>query len=283
MNETLWAICNPVEFINAIRFSRRVRDYSPQKIDLPSILNWISQFPEEDRGLILSLLSSIRYYSAGKVKEILVKKNQELLDRLGGAGVMPEHIIYASLDEAGSSSPVMLNVLRDAAQLQRKRTKLIDSRDVFGFVKTTSELGNGAIIYVDDFAGTGKQFLESRNFIAEQVTTIGQFSEFFLLPCICREAYDLIREQGVEVICDYIHEKADRPLHPLSGMDATIKQRLVDYSKRADPAAPLGYGDIAAMVVNYRNSPNSMPPLFRGNVGQDRLKGILPRITDLSR
>ena len=34
------------------------------------------------------------------------------------------------------------------------------------------------------------------------------------------------------------------------------------------------------MVVLYRNAPNTVPVLLRGNVGQD-VVGVLPRTTDL--
>jgi hypothetical protein len=283
MNKFIWVLKHPVDFITIKSFCKRVKDYNPQKVNPALIFKWLDQFSESDRGAIISLLPYIQYYSMQKIMNILVEKNRELLERLKRAGIERDEIIYVTVDETASSSHLMLNMLRDAAQLQRAGVHFIDSRSGLLLVETMTRLGRGAIIYVDDFAGTGSQFLKSRNDVADQMPLVGQFSEFFLLPCICREAFDSIQKEGVEVICDYIHEIKDRPLHPDNNLlNVALKQRLMGYCQQGDSKAPLGYGDLASMVAIYRNTPNSMPILFRGNVGQNKLIGILPRITDLS-
>lgn len=281
MNNFLWTILHPLDYWKIIRFCRQVKDYSPQKVTTQLINNWLSQFPRNDHHLILSLLDHIYYYSAKKTEDVLVKHNQKILTKLQNEGVTPDKIIYVTVDKPASSSHLMLNLLRDKVNLERKGVHIIDCQNLLEIINTTNDLGNGAIIYVDDFSGTGDQFLKSRNFVAKQVPLIGQFSEFFLLPCICEEALAAITKEGVEIVCDYIHNKNDRPLHPDSIiLDDIERERLVGYCKEGDPKSPLGYRDIASMVVFYRNTPNSVPIIFRGNVGQDRKIGILPRTTD---
>ena len=49
------------------------------------------------------------------------------------------------------------------------------------------ELKEGALIYVDDFVGTGNQFCEARDFAMKNVLA-PTFSEFLLVPSICEEA-----------------------------------------------------------------------------------------------
>lgn len=284
MNKITWATQHPIDFLRLVKFCATVKDYDPKKVNLSSTLDWLNQFPEKDHQMILSFLLQLHYYSKQKTIEVLVKHNQKMLDRLGADGIESDHVIYVTIDQTASSSHLMLNMLRDAAQLERKRVRMIDSKNLKDLIEATNALGNGAIVYIDDFSGTGTQFLKSRNFVAEQVPLIGQFSEFFLLPCICREAFAAVSKVGVEVVCDYIHDTNDRPLHAdCITTNEETKRCLIEYCKEADSTAPLGYKGLASMVIFYRNTPNTTPAIFRGNVGQDIKFGIFPRTTDLSR
>ena len=69
--------------------------------------------------------------------------------------------------------------------------------------KKTMELRVGAIVYVDDFAGTGKQFERTRQRVAEYVT--GAFSEFLVVPCICEEALRRCEKMGAQVEGEMVH------------------------------------------------------------------------------
>lgn len=219
------------------------------------------------------------YLSENETKERLVKFNDLLLRRLANSGIEPNKIIYVQVDEAGSSSPVMLNMLKEAARLERKRCRFVDSRDVLGLNKAANELGEGAIIYVDDFAGTGDQFCRSRDFVAQYI--VGSFSEFLLLPVICEEAIYQLGKRGIEAV-GQVHSKVERPLHENSYvLDFETKNRLTDICFAIDRKGGLGDRRLATTVVFYRNVPNSVPALLRGNVGQEPYVGVLPRTQDL--
>src|SRR5439155_23764590 len=116
-----------------------------------------------------------------------------------------------------SSSPVMLNLLRDAANLEKRGCKFVDGKDELGLMKAMTELGEGAIIYVDDFVGTGNQFCEARDFAAKNFV-VNTFSEFLLVPAICEEAIYKLSERGIEAFAGHVHSKAERPLHANSGI-----------------------------------------------------------------
>jgi len=196
------------------------------------------------------------------------------------SGIPPKKVIYVQVHDAGSSSPLMLNMLRDAARLQQRGCRFLDARDIKGLYNATNELEDGAIIYVDDFAGSGNQFCESRDFFAQHI--IGNFVEFFLLPCICEEAIQEIEARGVETITTHKHFQAERPLHEKSGIfNIEIKNRLVNLCLKIDRKGGLGYRKMATMVVFYRNAPNTIPIILRGNPKQRPYCGIFPRTTDL--
>jgi hypothetical protein len=174
----------------------------------------------------------------------------------------------------------MLNLLRDGARLERFGCRMIDGRDSLGLNRLTNALGEGALIYVDDFLGTGNQFCQERDFVIKSV--IGPFSEFLLVPFICEEAIYNIAERGIEAFAGHVHSKVERPLHDNSPlMDPDSKQRMIDICNGISPKMGLGYGQLATMVVLYRNAPNSIPAIFRGSRDQTPFAGIFPRTTDL--
>ena len=262
------------------RITRRFYDYRPQAVTVGTIKVWLQQFEEKDQKTLIAFLDKVFYLSEKTVEKLLVDLNNSLLARLNESQITPKNIIYVQIHEAGSSSPVILNMIRDRALLERKGCHFIDSKDVRALNELTNKLENGAIIYVDDFAGTGNQFCEVRDFVAPYI--VGNFSEFFFLPCICEEALYELGKRGVEAVSGHIHSKSDRPLHPNSSiLSPTIKKRLIELCLKIDQKGGLGYRNLATTVVLYRNAPNSVPLILRGSLKQSPWRGILPRTTDL--
>jgi hypothetical protein len=258
----------------------RFRRYKPQPITVKTMNNWLQQFGSTDQTYLLDFLSQVIYISEEQTRELLVKRNGALLQKLAKAGIPLNKIIYVQFDDAGSSSAVMLNLLKESARLERQQCHFLDSKDIKGLHELTKELGEGAVVYVDDFVGTGNQFCRSRDFAAQYF--VGTFAEFLLVPCICEEALYKLGERGVEAIPGMVHSTSDRPLHAYSSsLDSTRKERLIELCRSIDKKGGLGYKDMATMVVFYRNAPNTLPVILRGSVRQDPFVGVLPRTTDL--
>jgi hypothetical protein len=247
---------------------------------LEKLETWVGQFSEKDAKAALTLLDRIVYLSEETVQKILVEQNRALVARLRKAGIAPDHTIYVSLHDAGSSSPVMLNLLRDAAGLERSKCPLIDGHNGILLNKVTNQLAEGAVIYVDDFAGTGRQFCETRRFIAQSI--VGNFPEFLLVPCLCEEAVHRLGKEGIDFYTGMVHSRADRPLHENSSiLDAETKDRFRQLCLGIHSRFGLGFSGLATMVVLYRNAPNTTPLIIRGNLDQTSFVGIFPRTTDL--
>ncbi len=259
--------------------TRRFRDYQPQRVTMKSVQNWLAQYDQKDRYLLLALLDHVIYYSEKETERILVSLNNDLLQRLGDAQVSPKNVIYVQIHDAASSSPRMLSMLRDRGHLEHLGCHFVDWKDVQGLHDLTVRLRKGAVIYVDDFAASGDQFQSVRQHLYENIP--GAFSEFFLLPCICIEAHEEISKTGVDVVTNHIHCHDERPLHPASTLlDVTAKVRLVELCEELDSNYPLGYRRLATMVVYFRNAPNTIPLVLRGSRKYRRL-GIFPRTKDL--
>jgi hypothetical protein len=266
--------------IHSFRAALRYRDYKPKPITWLATKRWAMQFEKDDRRLAERLLDNVIYISESRTREILVHQNAALMKRLIAAGLKPKQLIYLQVHDAGSSSPVMLNLLRDAAGLERMGCKFLDAHDSMRLIKTMNEVGEGALIYVDDFLGTGNQFCRERDDVARIM--VGTFSEFLLAPCICEEAIYEISQRGVEAFTGHVHSKAERPLHANSPLFVqTEKDRMELICKGINRVGALGYKGLATMVVLYRNAPNTVPAVLRGSLNQTPFKGIFPRTTDL--
>jgi hypothetical protein len=138
---------------------------------------------------------------------------------------------------------------------------------------------NIAVVYVDDFLGTGTQFCKARDFLFGFFPT--SQPEFLLAPCVCEEAYKQLVKRDVEVFTSLIHAKVDRPLHPNSFiLDREVRARLAEINSGIGKNAN-GFGLLAASVAMFHNSPNNMPLILRGSLDQQPFTGILPRTTDL--
>lgn len=270
------------DLVFCLKISYRLRGYLPKNVTPMSVWEWLQQFPSEDRHLVKKATAYLKFVKAKEFADDLYDRNLALLQKLRAANIEYKNIIYVSVGEAGSSSHMVLNLLRDRALLENFGCKLIDSADSRALLEQTNRIGNGAIIYVDDFSGTGNQFCEVREFIGEFIT--GSFSEYFLLHTICEEAIAEIHKYGVSPWAFSIHEKRSRPLHESStAFLPSERQNLILLSKKFAKKGELGYRGLASMVVFYKNAPNGLPPLFRGDKGQKHGKGLIPRTTDLPR
>lgn len=258
----------------------KYRAYEPQPVTWRTLHKWLSQFPANDRPLALDLLNRVIFISYEQTKELLIKRNLAILRKLRRDGVKKDSIIYVQIDDAGSSSAVMLNILKEAARLERSNCKFIDAGNSIALNTVTNELEEGAIIYVDDFIGTSQQFFKSRNFTSQYI--VGNFPEFMLSVCICQEALSELERHGIQPFPGLIHAMADRPLHELAAVfEPGLRQRLIALGSRTNKKGGLGHANLATMVVPYRNAPNSLPRLLRGDRDQRPYVGILPRIQDL--
>jgi hypothetical protein len=265
----------------AIRSAFQYRDYRPQPLTVGGVLRWLCQFNRRDRKHIRRLLKSVVYLSEKTVRDILIEQNEALMARLIAAGLHHHQIIYVSVHEAGSSSSLMLNMLRDQARLEQRGCVLLDAKDVKGITEATNDLGEGAIIYIDDFIGSGKQLGDERDFMIP--FAVGTFSEFVLVPSICEEGRDALAGRGIEIFAGHVHLKAARPLHiDTADFDRAGKTRLRRICTEIDSHAPLGFRNMAVMVILYRNAPDNIPVLLRGSIGQTPYIGIFPRTTDMA-
>lgn len=234
----------------------------------------MKQFPRECRDDAARLAANLDFLSKEWITGELIRLNSEIEKRLNSDGVPPSNIIYVALDDPPSSSHAMCKLLRDQGGLSRR--KFVSATYSSEINKVTGQLKTGAIVYVDDFAGTGSQFKKARTDVREYID--GIFPEFFLVPCICDEAMGVVKDEDVVAIFGKRHRKSERPLLTESSfLSEEARMRLVNFSDENWRLASLGYGMLASNVIVYLGAPDTTPIIFRGDVGQRPRFGIVPR------
>ena len=264
----------------SLKAALRFRDYAPQPVTFVSAHKWMGQFERRDRRMAGSILDNVVYFSENKTKRILVKLNEQLMRRLADDGYPAKKIIYVSFDQTASSSHMMLGMLRDNGALLQRGCNLCDSKNVRELKDLTDRLEDAAIVYIDDFIGSGRQFCTSRDFTMQHI--FANVSEFMLAPSICEEGKAALEDRGIEIVTDQIHFKSDRALlKDSSFMREDDRARAIEICQKINPKMALGVDGMATMVVFYRNSPNQIPALLRGNKNLKPFRGLFPRTTDL--
>jgi len=261
-------------------FLHKFRGYEPQAVTPTTLYRWLRQFEGADRRVALSLLDHVIFYNKNRLTRALVNQNAALLNRLRLEGIPIQRVIYVHIDEPGSSSSVTINILRNKTNLERLAWNIVDASNPQGIVDLIVKLRQVAIVYVDDFVGSGVQFCQARDFVSGFFPT--SVPEFVLAPCVCEEAFGRLGKRDIEVFTDHVHSRAERPLHPNSFiLDSSSKARFQQITTGIDLHGGMGFSGMAVMVAMYMNAPDNMPVVLRGNVGQDRFRGILPKTTDL--
>lgn len=271
---------SPALFPAILRAWWQYRLYEPVDVTPTSIVRWLRQYEPKYHKSLLLLLNNVIFLDKQAVLQALIDGHRKIEHALAEDGISPTHIVYMQVGDAGSSSPVMLNMLRDAERLERRNIPVLDSRDAIRISSLTSELDKGAIVYVDDFSGSGRQFMKARKFAAQYIA--GSFSEFFLTAVMCDEAVERVSAAAIVPVPGLQHPRTARPLDErCTILPPSCREDLLSLGRRINEDFPLGYRNLGTNVVLYRNSPNSTPLLLRGSFGQAPYKGVLPAVNDL--
>ena len=224
------------------------------------------------------LAANLEYFSRSQIVNDLTMLNARIEARLSEDGIPARNIVYVAMDDPPSSSSAMCKLLRDQGGLSR--AKFVAATSGLEINEVTKGLRTGAVVYVDDFSGSGTQFRSARADVRDNI--VGTFSEFFLLPCICEEALNVVERQGVVAMYQKHHTKSERPLLPESDfLNEKARAKLIEHSEKTWGRNSLGFNMLATNVVFSHAAPDTTPIMFRGNKGQDPWFGIVPRWAEL--
>ena len=246
-------------------------DSISQKFPIPDfreqLINWLKYFPEfEDKLLALKLVNFTTYYSRKTIIEYLYNGYQKIKEQVSPHDDWKE-IILCQAGEIGKSGGLLLYNLRRKANLVPSQCCSIkdlgDSRCI----------DSKAVVFVDDFIGTGNQCINLWN---ETYTLKKDLKQYFLVVSgIESGVKNAQMNTGFEIICgDILGEEKKLFSEKNTFFTNEEKERLFSISQRIGGKAYLGYRKSQVCVAFEHTTPNNTITLLSGD---SNTKGLFPR------
>ena len=238
------------------------------------IQNWLRQFAGGDRDLAARLLDVVDFVPLGQLDAIF----RQLLNGLPGWNAdatlrQGRWAFSAFSSSAGESGDSMLHRFRLANGLGAKqhgpmflhRSELLKA----GFGPTDT------VVFVDDFAGTGNQVVESWDDYFHEV--VPDSNLYLMLAGATSRAIQRIANSTPLIVTSGIQLDASDDIfdNACAQFSAAEKARVLHYCTTADRKVPRGYGDCGLVVVFAHNCPNNTIPIMHASNG--RWTGLFPR------
>lgn len=218
--------------------------------------DWVSNFDQDEKELLIKLLQNFDYYSKNSIVEIMYKLNHEIIQNYGVSDA--DSIISVVRKEDGK-----LNSSYEYWLLHRVVSGL--SKEIY--FDSINEIDEEEwknikkVVYVDDCSGTGNQFTK---FIKRQKKSFQNKQIILIVIEAVEDAKIYIKNElakqglNIEIVVHTTKEKA------LKNMVEDEKKVLCEMSQKQEifEGYVLGYEKAEALMAFYNNTPNDTLGLF---------------------
>jgi hypothetical protein len=274
--------------------------YCGRQKDVAEIRSWLRQFDDDGRieiaFMLLKRLSERGFINEGMKARALQKLTDMINSRRLEIGGKTWRIVKGRCDNLaiGYVDSEHKSGAVTARELQKsiRPGKCSPAIDLGTWMR--SHLEDDAIVaIVDDFAGTGdtvtkgvKQFRDKiDNEVWKRYADSGRISLYlmFAFPEAIERAkriFPKIDVVAANTLGDELRACDDNAeLFESDGEQLFAREFLLQIGRDLYPSAPLGYGDLGALVMFYNSAPNNTLPIFWNNglVGEQVWKPLFPR------
>jgi len=263
--------------ISADRMNQWIGDFAGYRINISEgrVERWLQGFRPRHRDIAARVLDAVEFVSheqiAAAYRTALARLPGWHLDASRRAGKWRFVPFSVSAGESGDS---MLHAFRLANRLNRRRYDplFIGKRDLPGEQLTADD----SVVFVDDFAGTGKQAVDAWNEALEELLP-GQPSAYLVLVATSAQARKRISEEtGLTVVPQHVLGDSDNIFHDrCTRFSPQDKETIREYCRRADQVNPAGYGQCGFVIVLSHNCPNNSIAIL--HAFNDRWEGLFRR------
>jgi len=263
--------------------------YKDQKITEDRIRAWLDQFSNNyQQRLMFKILKNLKFYKVSSIREKMVEAYDIVKMKLKEKGTWKKNEILVSyVGEYGKSSSKYAHLFRDQNNIYYK--------NMIEYSKIKELLGNKtdikAIVFIDDFIGTGDQAYEYLNKINKELGETFNKSDLLIFYIVISGFQEALEEidnllSGFEFNLNFhmldILEEKDKCFNENSSIFPNVTEKQHAYKLVEDIGlelvkdAPLGYKNCQALVVFSESCPNnSLPILWQNSV---KWKPLFPRI-----
>ena len=235
--------------------------------------DWLKQFSSADRTLAARILDCTEIISETEI----LQGYKEILSTLPGwhkdADKRKGKWFFLGFGRPSESGEDMLRKFREANGLSNRiYSDLFRSSVELPTLEISSD---DTIVFVDDFAGSGKQFSENWPIIKELMASS---PKIFLALTSCTEAAKEIieREGDVKLRTMKVLTESDNVFSEECRFFNTLeKQSIMRYGKKTRSRQPKGYRACGLLFSLSHKTPNNSIPIIHAN--NKHWLGILPR------
>lgn len=238
-----------------------------------TLLRWLAQFKQEHLAIAHKVLDAVEMVSELEIHE----GYRDALSSLPGwsklAAERQGRWFFLGFGAAGESGQAMLRMFREANGLTSAHWQ--------GFFRMPRELPGLAltaydhVVFVDDFAGTGRQVTNYWPLMQELVASEAKC--YLLLTAITEVANERIK--GSTELNVYARRFLNNAANVFSlecnTFDNVERRVIEDYGKIAWQAHPKGFGECGLTLVLSHKTPNNTIPILHTN--HEQWVGPFPR------
>ena len=253
--------------------------YKGQKITSDHVRAWLEQFrrPRNQR-LMFKILQSLRFYSDNAIREKLkdIDKivRRGLTHRIEAGRRKRADILVSYLDKVGKSSAHLADLYADVAQIYIDN--VVEKTDLAQKLMNYESIQ--AVVFVDDFVGTGDSASSYLSEIDQQISSIHQHNPSLKIVFASIVAFDEGWKQvekhveslnsNVEIRACDILRSSDQCFSEDSYIFTDASEREVaktvatEVGSKLEKKWPLGYGHLELPLVFGHGTPNNSLPIL---------------------
>jgi len=223
------------------------------------ILRWIAQFSDQHLDLASKVLFRIRYYNASQIRVMtreLVRSVLETLDDIDR-----KKIYFVPVGAPGSSSNIIARVLRDLGKMGSTRGIKMAMMTDLEKLKPDEV---SAIVFVDDFSGTGDQLRVWWETVEQLVLPKKADVVVGLLVMNGRARGRIEQFAKLAISIDELGEEANVLSNSSRHFDQKEKELLLQYCRKTacDDEYLKGRGECGLLVAFKHGCPNNSLPIL---------------------
>lgn len=248
--------------------------YRGARVGEDRVRAWLEQFEgPRERRLMYRLLTGLSFYGADRIRAKLAEAH----------GIVRRGLEYSVASDRRKRGEIVVSYLDQAGKSGSAYARLYASEnhiyadnvvDRAGVQSALADPATQALVFVDDFIGTGTSAAGAVSEIADGLRSARSVSTYIVAICGFQAGQKVveqaIRKANVAIhvrVCDLLDD-SDRAFSDVSRLFPDEEDLLAArdvayrYGRQLVKASPLGYGDVQSLVVFDQSIPNNDPPIL---------------------
>ena len=219
------------------------------------VVRWLEQFDDADLPLAIQIIRAVHYFNGINIRTMTKQLFDISVDELNRRRL--NRAAFVAVGSLGAGSGTVARVLRDA--VRRTNHRMLSMLDVAKLQPRAVD----AIIFIDDFSGTGET-LEKWWETVEPIVRPTNAEVLVGLLVLNERAYERIRAFASVLAVEELGANANILAQASSTFSEEEKPRVLEYCKRTGCGEryEAGYGKCGLLIAFKHGCPNNSLPIL---------------------